>query len=434
MKITSSDCNKKLYILKPPIDDWPQIVFNNVLHSFRFITNAVSISTPIKNSQSTQILWFHNTGDYRSHPFCNMYDGTVLDSIPSDWYEDINEGRIHIIINTSEESWGPVYEGKINHVESVDVHLNLANAANRLGLNPKCITWITGDLNAEAHCVDSEINVKSVCWFKHSFVRMIADETDSHITKFKNKNKNPSNWMIFLNRWPKVHRSYVSARFWQLGKDEQYWKINDMLWSLPKDLHGKNVCNAYCDLKYKKDTYDDTFDKKNLIDWGKFRDSSLDLYYHLPFKVDNINKDTNDCASIDAVDSIQELYQSSKFSLISETWAEGGKAFISEAIFMAIAFGVPFIVLANAGVLNKLKEFGFKTYDTIFDESYDLIEDDIERWEAVISEVARISRLSDDDHVDMRDSVNNIVDFNYNKMYEIADLAELEFYNWLNTL
>ena len=420
-------------VIRPPGDGWPEMVYNGHLLDCRLIDDVVEILEP-GNEYSTQILCFHNRGDYLQQPFSSLYDGTVLDLIPQSWHRHINEKRVHIVINTSEESWGPLYQDKINHIESADIHLNLAAAAHRLGIDPTQITWLAGDLNAQAHCADSEINVKSICWFKHSFVRVLSNGAPGYKDKFVNHNNNPEHFMIFLNRWPKAHRSYIAARLWEFRNDPENMQLHDMIWSFPKDLHGQNVCSSYCDIKYKKDMYGDQFDKNDLIDWSALRDNTLDLYYNLPFVADCIDKDTNDCAGIDAVDSVQQLYQESAFSLITETWAEGGKSFISEAIFMAICYGVPFMVVGTSGVLRHLQEFGFKTYGDIFDESYDQIEDDVQRWEAVLAEVVKLSKLPRKEYMQLRRSVQHITEYNYNKMYEIADQAESDLRDWIVSL
>lgn len=423
--------NRKIYMLKPPGKGWPSPVYGNHLIDTR-LENFIELSDPDPNID-THILWFHNKGDYLSLPSSSLYDGTVLDMIPQAWHSYINKKRIHIIINTSEESWGPVYENKINHMEAGNVHIALAESAKRLNLDPKQITWLTGDLNAEEYCSGSDINVKSICWFNHSFVRVLHNGSDNFYDKFKNHNDDPEKFMIFLNRWPKAHRSYIASRIWEMQRDtdNNYFNTNNMVMSFPKDLHGQNICNSYCDIKYKKDVYSEHFDKHNLINWSKLRDNILDLYYYLPFLADEIDVNENNCAGIDAVDSVQELYQSSAFSLITETWAEGGKTFISDAIFMSICYGVPFLVVGNCGTLKKLREFGFQTYSNIFDETYDLIEDDVQRWEAVLSEVAKLSKLPRHEYIELYHEAKHITEFNYNMMYQLADQAEQELNNWL---
>tara|TARA_B110000858_G_scaffold195815_2_gene253110 strand:+ start:86 stop:697 length:612 start_codon:yes stop_codon:yes gene_type:complete len=54
-----------------------------------------------------------------------------------------------------------------------------------------------------------------------------------------------------------------------------------------------------------------------------------------------------------------------------------GTQFISEKTFKAIASRSPFIIFGNKGSLKRLKEWGYKTFDDFWDESYD----ELSSWE-----------------------------------------------------
>jgi hypothetical protein len=47
----------------------------------------------------------------------------------------------------------------------------------------------------------------------------------------------------------------------------------------------------------------------------------------------------------------------------------------------------PFVVIANHGYLRDLRLAGFKTFDSIIDESYDLIEDPLTRIQTAVQVV-----------------------------------------------
>ena len=53
--------------------------------------------------------------------------------------------------------------------------------------------------------------------------------------------------------------------------------------------------------------------------------------------------------------------------------------------------GVPFVVAANYGFIKKLHEMGFKTYNTLWDESYDDITDADLRFNAIAELVNKLS-------------------------------------------
>jgi hypothetical protein len=56
----------------------------------------------------------------------------------------------------------------------------------------------------------------------------------------------------------------------------------------------------------------------------------------------------------------------------TETVYFGRRTHITEKTFKAIALEMPFVLIAPAGSLAYLREYGFQTFDSVFDESYDL--------------------------------------------------------------
>ena len=54
----------------------------------------------------------------------------------------------------------------------------------------------------------------------------------------------------------------------------------------------------------------------------------------------------------------------------------------------------PFFVVGNPHTLKKLKELGFKTFECIWDESYDNELDLNTRIEKIISEVKKLTNIS----------------------------------------
>ena len=68
-----------------------------------------------------------------------------------------------------------------------------------------------------------------------------------------------------------------------------------------------------------------------------------------------------------------ELYQQTHFEIVGETFGEmGNDAFFpTEKIVKPIVMCHPFVVAGSYKFLENLKSFGFKTFDTVIDESYD---------------------------------------------------------------
>ena len=80
--------------------------------------------------------------------------------------------------------------------------------------------------------------------------------------------------------------------------------------------------------------------------------------------------------------------------VVTET-AWSGRLHITEKTFKPIVMQQPFILVGSRNGLSYLREYGFKTFSNIWDESYDSLPDS-ERMEAVSDLCATISRWSPD--------------------------------------
>jgi hypothetical protein len=78
---------------------------------------------------------------------------------------------------------------------------------------------------------------------------------------------------------------------------------------------------------------------------------------------------------------------------------------------------MPFVLVAPAGSLSYLREYGFETFDEIFDESYDLETDDVKRIEAVTRLLKDLDNLSVAERNDIHQACLPIVEHNYNHFY-----------------
>ncbi len=84
-------------------------------------------------------------------------------------------------------------------------------------------------------------------------------------------------------------------------------------------------------------------------------------------------------------------YTDAWFSLVTETIFDYPHTFRTEKIYKPILMAHPFVVAANPGYLRDLRNAGFKTFDTLIDESYDQINTPTARIERIIDTVRDIS-------------------------------------------
>lgn len=65
-----------------------------------------------------------------------------------------------------------------------------------------------------------------------------------------------------------------------------------------------------------------------------------------------------------------DLYRNSRIEIIPETLYKNGYL-ITEKTVKALITGTPFLIVGPKGQLEYMKQLGFKTYDSLIDESYD---------------------------------------------------------------
>ena len=109
--------------------------------------------------------------------------------------------------------------------------------------------------------------------------------------------------------------------------------------------------------------------------------------------------------------------QDSVFYVPTETVYFGNRIHITEKTFKAIALEMPFVLVAPAGSLEYLREYGFKTFDGIIDESYDLETNDIVRVEKVIKLLKDLDSLSRSERQQIHRACLDRVEHNYNHFY-----------------
>jgi hypothetical protein len=101
----------------------------------------------------------------------------------------------------------------------------------------------------------------------------------------------------------------------------------------------------------------------------------------------------------------------------TETVYFGQRLHITEKTFKAIALEMPFVLVAPAGSLAYLREYGFQTFGHVFDESYDLETDDIVRIEKVTKLLKALDSLSVQERQQIHRACFPIVEHNYRHFY-----------------
>jgi hypothetical protein len=93
---------------------------------------------------------------------------------------------------------------------------------------------------------------------------------------------------------------------------------------------------------------------------------------------------------------VQAHYDSTAVSIVLETHfdADGSRgSFLTEKTFKCLKHGHPFVLFAPAGSLTTLRSMGYRTFDTVIDNTYDHIEDNTDRYLAVLRTIHKLSLI-----------------------------------------
>jgi hypothetical protein len=122
--------------------------------------------------------------------------------------------------------------------------------------------------------------------------------------------------------------------------------------------------------------------------------------------------ENNSSSSTYSGDYNSKDYASTAIEVVLETMFDDQRLHLTEKCLRPIACGKPFILVSTPGALGYLRDYGFQTFDSLLDESYDTIQDPVERLNAVIDLMSHISRLPRDEKINLWTKLQVIADYN----------------------
>lgn len=360
------------------------------------------VDCPIDNEKC--VIWFMLLGRHEDENNAKILNGNILNDIPAELISKINDGLIHVIIDTAHESYSPVY-AKNKIFSEGNLHVILTDKADELGIDKKQITWLTGDLKAEKHVGDDFINIKSIWAYLLMQTGHPLDELADQKppTDFKS-------WGVSLNSDPKHHRIYLLSKLWHLKKkmtDNVLWKGFHV--TMPRYVHeNKTICDGYTSF-YHDFKHDDQ------VDLSVIRDNILDIYAQTPIVYEG---------------TVAEIYNQCGFTIVTESWAYGEGLFLSKATIDVIKSGIPALIVGHPGTLAYIRNQGFKTFGNIFDESYD---DELNMTKRIDMIVSEVERLANDgvSAEDLRKDVESIRIHNQSYFKHFVKDQHDQYIDWL---
>jgi len=114
--------------------------------------------------------------------------------------------------------------------------------------------------------------------------------------------------------------------------------------------------------------------------------------------------------------SLFEENASSLVHVITETVYTGQRQHLTEKTFKPVCLQMPFVMLSTAGSLDYLRSYGFKTFDHLWNEDYDTLDDE-HRVEAVADLLKHLDDCSQAELAQYHRHARPMVEHNFRHFY-----------------
>jgi hypothetical protein len=107
-----------------------------------------------------------------------------------------------------------------------------------------------------------------------------------------------------------------------------------------------------------------------------------------------------------------EDYEDTDIEVVLETLFDDGRLHLTEKSLRPIACAQPFILAGTHGSLEYLRSYGFKTFNHIWDEGYDLVEDPEERLIQIVHLMQQIANWTPEVREHQMAKAQKVADYN----------------------
>ena len=317
-----------------------------------------------------------------------------LDVIPRKILDEVRSGNGKLIFDNTLE--GKSIEG--------DKFLNpLYESIDKLKLPTKNIYFITNNLVAEKthqnYDRENKINIISVMW-------NVFD-----IQRLKHQGNLPKKVLVDMEYKYKSVNIFKTKHFLKINRTNRDERDIFMLFLNFEKLLDK--CLVSFPTLYRTDNYPSQFYKYTQ------QENINDLKSKLPFDIDDTDKTNHGPAGIgegffDADLPFNPIhYRNSFISIVMGAFPFDTKGHhLHSSTFNPMYCGHPIIQFAPYKSLETMKQYGFKTFNKWWDESYDNEPDDWKRLQMIIDVVTTLSFYDEKDLLHMYDEMKETLQHN----------------------
>ena len=330
-----------------------------------------------QNKSAKYIHWCELLNDPDSHP---AILGDITRHIPSQVLKDAADGLARIVFATYQESTNPTDAYPIEHCHDFDLTLEKFCEDNEIPYNN--VVWISGDMRVQQRQKSKKIRTYPYTCYGHEILFHVHQNKDVWDIKPITE-RNMIREFVCLQRFMKPGRI-----FWTYLLQHNNLLDSNFV-SVADRIHGwgfleKAKTFLYLFKEHQGHISKKIYSEKQITDmWHTLADVGLKV----PYVLDVQNANNNWCAGSDTTLSSLPYYNSSFMSVITETDIQSQSLFISEATFRPFVYQQPAVWVGQHGLVQQLRDWGFKTWDWLYSEDYDTEPFMIDRLEKCIESV-----------------------------------------------
>lgn len=188
----------------------------------------------------------------------------------------------------------------------------------------------------------------------------------------------------------KIHSEPRERDFTVLNRLHKSWRATAMA-----DLHRQGILNnsywSYCE----SGELDNSQNPIQIDSIDNLRSATQEFLTHAPYVSDELSQDERNNHSVQEPKYFVNAY----CNIVMETHFDADSSdgtFLTEKTFKPIKHGQLFFVAGPAGSLQQLRDLGYRTFDSVLDNTYDRIADNTQRWIKLCDAIRQSQhRLSD---------------------------------------
>ena len=134
----------------------------------------------------------------------------------------------------------------------------------------------------------------------------------------------------------------------------------------------------------------------------------------IKYNWNGVQVDSTFSAKIDINDSGPPIH------IVAETLFDTNKIYLTEKVFKPMVMSQAFILFAPPGSLQYLRDYGFKTFDCCWDESYDLEPDSTVRMSKLLQLISNLATMSQELFEDLYQRALPVIRHNRQRFFDMA--------------